>query len=413
MWEQHSRSENLPDLPVMADFAELWRLPEYRALWFGRGLSLVGDQLARVAVSILVFTRTGSPVQTAIVYSATYLPYLVGPWAGAVADRRSRRHLMIGIDLARAAALTFMSLPDTPLPAVIVLLALTTALSPTYDAARSATLPDVLPSALYPTGLALFTVTTEAAQVLGFAVGGAIVAAVGSHAALGFDAATFAFTALVTTIFLTERPAPEADPSEVAGSAQSMRHLIWRSATLRRLVFLAWLNAFWVAPEGLAAPYCAQLHAGAKGVGFLLAAIPLGASLGALALLRLPPERRQRLMPNLALLAAVPLIGCALHPNLIESFALWTACGLGTSYNLPANVSFIQAIPAASRARAFATVTTGLVAGQGLSILLAGAAAEVLRPSTVVAIAGGIATVLALAIRPRPRSAAYPRPLLP
>src|SRR3954471_13974908 len=168
-----------------------FRSREFRALWLARSLSLLGDQLARVAIAVLVYERTDSAALTALAYALTFLPYLVGPLFAGVADRRPRRSVLIALDLARAGVVAIMALPGMPLPVMGVLLVLVTMVSPCYDAARSAMLPELVPAEIYPTGLAIFTITTEAAQVLGFAVGGLLVAAVGARRALALDAMTF------------------------------------------------------------------------------------------------------------------------------------------------------------------------------------------------------------------------------
>src|SRR4051794_33360535 len=116
-----------------------WRYAEFRALWFARALSLCGDQLARVALAVLVYQRTHSAGWTGAVYALGYVPYLVGPVFAGVADRRSRRAIMLTLDVTRAAAFALMAIPWTPLPVTCAFLLLATAVSPVYDAARSAT----------------------------------------------------------------------------------------------------------------------------------------------------------------------------------------------------------------------------------------------------------------------------------
>src|SRR3954465_2383485 len=99
-----------------------FRYREFRALWLARSLSLLGDQLARVAVAILVFQRTDSAALTGLAYALTFLPYLAGPFSAGVADRRSRRAALVSLDLARAGTVALMALPRVPLPVVCGLL---------------------------------------------------------------------------------------------------------------------------------------------------------------------------------------------------------------------------------------------------------------------------------------------------
>lgn len=61
---------------------------EFATLWVAYALSLAGDQLARVALAVLVFDATGSPAVTALAYAVTFLPWLVGgPLLAGLGDR--------------------------------------------------------------------------------------------------------------------------------------------------------------------------------------------------------------------------------------------------------------------------------------------------------------------------------------
>lgn len=385
-----------PTISAMTSTGSPFQYREFRALWLARALSLMGDQLARVAIAVLVYERTDSAALTALAYALTFLPYLAGPLIAGIADRRPRRSITVALDLARAAGVAVMALPGMPLPVMGVLLVAVTMVSPLYDAARSAMLPELLPAETYPTGLAIFTITTEAAQVLGFAVGGVLVAALGARLALSLDALTFLLAALAVMVGVVSRP-PAHDITESHGAQlRAAARLVFGSPMLRRLLALAWLNAMWVVPEGLAAPYAAELHAGATGVGLLLAAIPLGCVIGAGLLVRVTNhDQRMRLMLPLAMCTGLPLAACALHPGLPVTLVLWALCGVGTAYNVAANTAFVREVPNSRRSQAIALATTGMVSGQGLAILLGGLAASVMPPWAVVGVAGGLGVVFA------------------
>ncbi len=97
-------------------FRQILRVREFRWLWLADMQSGVGDQLARVALSVLVFTETGSGLLTAGVYALTYLPALLGSiLLGSLADRMPRRALLVTGDLVRAVLLAVMALPWVPL----------------------------------------------------------------------------------------------------------------------------------------------------------------------------------------------------------------------------------------------------------------------------------------------------------
>ncbi len=110
------------------------------------------------------------------------------------------------------------------------------------------------------------------------------------------------------------------------------------------------------------------------------------------------PQRRLRLLTPLSVLAAAPLIGCAADPGLGWTALLWALSGVGVGYQLAANIAFVTAVPAHRRAQAFGLVSTGLLAGQGGAVLLAGTLAQTVNPALVVAGSGLAGTLAAVAL---------------
>ena len=78
-------------VPPRATFRDVFAVREFRALWLSEVLSVAGDRLALVALTLLVYHRTHSPLLTALVYAAGYLPWVIGGlFLADVADRRPR-----------------------------------------------------------------------------------------------------------------------------------------------------------------------------------------------------------------------------------------------------------------------------------------------------------------------------------
>ena len=286
-----------------ATFAEVFGISEFRVFWLAQALSVAGDRLALVALTVLVFDHTHSPLLTAAAYAAGFLPWVVGGVLfGSVADRWPRREVMVGCDLARAALVAVMVVPGVPLVALVVLLAAVTSLASPFEAARSSLLPDILDGDRYPVGLAVVQTTFRSAMVLGYAAGGIAVAAVGSRSALALDAATFAASAAVVRCGIRARPAAARRAARRFGAeiAAGVR-LVATDRALRTLMLLGWLVAFYAVPEAVAAPYASELGGGAAAVGLLLAASPLGGVLAAPMFMRLAaPPQRVRMMGPLA-----------------------------------------------------------------------------------------------------------------
>src|SRR5262249_32448201 len=90
-----------------ATFGEVFAVGEFRSLWLAQVLSVAGDQLARVALTLLVFDRTGSPLLAAVTFAASVVPTFVGSVTlSGLADRWPRREGMIICDPCRAAPRT-------------------------------------------------------------------------------------------------------------------------------------------------------------------------------------------------------------------------------------------------------------------------------------------------------------------
>jgi MFS family permease len=379
-----------------AGFREVLAVTEFRALFSAQLVSVTGDQLARVALSILVYDRTNSPGWAALTYALTFLPDLVGgPLLAGLADRHPPRTVMVLSDVLRALAVAVMASPGLPLPAVAALLVGVQLFNPVWNSARAALLPQVLPGETFVPGMGLLMMLVQAGQVAGFALGGLLVAAVGTGGALLADAASFAVSALFLLAGVLARP-----PRESSG-VRWWRHVRagWTVVVGDRrrlaLVALGCVSGIYIAGEAIAAPYAAELGGGAVVVGLLLGAYALGNVLGMAALSRIPPERRSRLLGPLAVLACAALLGCALRPDLAATLALLTLSGVASSYNLIANTTFVQLTPDAQRAQAFGFALTALRVSQGLGVVLAGLAAERTAPHGVVAAAGAIGVLAA------------------
>jgi MFS family permease len=387
-----------------ATYRALFADREFRALFVAQAVSLTGDQVARVALAALVYEQTRSALLTGALYAITYLPWLIGgPLLGGLADRHPRRAVLLVCQVGAGLLVAVMALPGLPLVLVAALLFLVVLAESPYLSARASLLVDVLPDDRYVLASGLNQLAIQATQVAGFALGGWLVLAVGARGALLLDALSFLLAAALVRASVRERPVAAAhgggEEEGGWGRIRAGAAVVFGDPWLRGLALLAWTAAFWVVPEGLAAPYVDGREAD---LGLLLAAQPAGAVVGGVLLSRLvTPATRLRLMWPLALLAGLPLLAFAATPALPVAMALLVVSGLGTAYNVPANAAFMQALPPDRRGQAFGLVAAGLVAGQGLAIAAAGAIAEAVRPGHVIAAAGALGVLAVLLLRPR------------
>jgi predicted MFS family arabinose efflux permease len=400
------------------ELSAVFRIREFRFVWFAELFSIAGDQLARVALAVLVYGRTGSASWAAATYALTFLPALLGgvllSWP---ADQYRRREVMIASDVLRTFLVAAMAIPELSLWVLFCLLVVTVLLGSPFTAAQGAILPQVLHGDLYERGLAVRQITSQTAQLAGFAGGGLLVAAISPRLALLGNAVTFLLSAVLIRAGVVDRPRPRPDTTDGPGttdgadtvapsaSADRLRGMATAIAAIatdprrRALVLLAWLVGWYVVPEALAAPYADQLGSGPATVGMLMAADPLGSVIGAWLFMRIVPDAtRTRLVGVLAVAAGIPLMLCLFRPGLPLTLVLWGVSGMSTTaYMLQVQASFVRATADTDRGRAIGVAASGIIAAQGIAMLIGGLLADLWDPATAIAVAGATGALLSLA----------------
>ena len=115
-------SDSEPRVSVREPLAHV----EFRGIILAQVASEAGDQIARVAIALLVLSQTGSALLSAATFAVSFIPTFLGAaLLGPLADRLSRRNLMLGADLGRAiviGAMALLALPATPVWLLFALL---------------------------------------------------------------------------------------------------------------------------------------------------------------------------------------------------------------------------------------------------------------------------------------------------
>ena len=395
--------DTTPAFVPRTTFGEIFAVGEFRALWIAQCLSVTGDQLARVALTLLVYSRTHSALLAAVTFVASVVPTFIGGlFLSGLADSLPRRQVLIACDLSRAALVAVMALPGMPLWVQVGLLFLVTLISAPFTAARAALYPEILSGDRYVLGTAVTLTTLQFAQAVGFALGGALVGFFGVRTSLVVDAATFVISAVIVRLWVQDRPAARGGSRREAPSMSAVTagiRLVFADPELRTPMLLGWLAAFYNAPEGVAAPLGKSLGGGDVSVGLILAATALGASLGAVTFSRFsrPPQRQQWMVP-LAVAAFAVLVLFVFRPALPVALIILTMSGVFGCYQLAANAAFVTQAPPHRRSQAFGVAQGGMSLGQGTAMIMAGAAAQH-YPAVVIAISGALGVIAAVAIK--------------
>ncbi|MFB4277152.1 MULTISPECIES: MFS transporter [unclassified Nonomuraea] len=383
-----------------ATFGEVFAVKEFRVL-FGSFVLLVGaDGIKMLALSVLVYARTGSPGLSAAAYMAGWLPYIAGGlFLLSLADRMSPRALMVVGELVRAVTCLLLAYAGLPVWGLLVLVLVTGLFSPVFFAARAAMLPEVLPGDAFVLGRSVLNVASAGAQIAGLAVGGAFLAVTGPSGALAATAGLSVVAAVVLRFGLPYRPARGADGPGGAGAVrQTLRvnRLLLADGRVRGLLLAAWLPCVCLAgAEAMVVPYM-----GGQGqAGVVLAAAAGGMAVGEFAVGRFAaPELRERLSLPLAVLLGVPWLAFAFTPGVVWAAVLAAVAAAGLSYQLGLQRRFVDVVPEEVRGQAFGLQSAGLMTGQAAGAALVGVLGEVIAPSYAIAAAGGAGILVALAL---------------
>ena len=378
---------------------------EFRALWLTHVTSVLGNQVTLVVLAAIVLERTGSVALSALSYAVMFLPWVVGaPLLSLAADRYPRRTVMVVCDVARGVLVLLMALPSMPVWALFVAAVVCALLGPPFEAARGATVPDVLTAEQYPVGQSLQSASLQVAQLLGFGLGGVLVTTSPGSWALCIDGVCFLLSAAVLRRRVAWRPGHAETVDLRLGTwlreCGEGLTVVGRSVELRTLLALCCVvAAVTVVPESLAVAQARAYDASAVGAALVCAALPVGSAAGVLLAGRWTPAgNRLAGARSLAVLACAACTACLTQPALPVLLALWVLAGAGAGSMLRANVAFVLRVAPGVRGRALSVAQGALQVSQGLCVAGAGLLASLLGPVNAVGATGvlGLAGVLLL-----------------
>lgn len=389
-----------------ARYRDVLGVAEFRAIFVANVVSMLGNVVAAVALTVLVYQQTGSPALAASVMALSFLPYLIGgALLGATADRLPARRVLVACDLASAVLVGCMVIPGMPLPALLALLFGIGLVAPVYQGVRAAVMPDVLPPGpRYILGRALMRMVAQSAQIAGYGVGGLLLAILSPRGALIADALSFVASGVLLRFGTRARPGrANRSVSMARDSLAGIRRVFAHPATRRILLFSWLLPACMVAPEALAAPYAVHVGQPARAAGFLLMGLPIGTVAADVVAARLLTSRVQRrIVVPLAVLSFAPLAAFAGSPGLAVAIGLLTVAGLGSAWSPGIDGLLIDVVPDDLRSRALALAGAGLMFTQGAGFALWGIAGQYLPVTVVIPLAAVAGVLAATTLRPRP-----------
>lgn len=379
------------------------RHPDFALYFSGQLVSWVGTWMQTVALGWWVHRLTGQPAWLGIVAFASQAPsFLLGPLGGALADRWASHRLVLAtqaILLLQAVAMTWLAWSGQATVGMIVGLAILLGLVNALDLpGRQVLMALTVPKPDLPNAIALNSALFHGSRIVGPALAGLILAVSGEAACFGVNALSY-LASLGTLAFVRAGriPPPPAHQTMLANLTEGIG-FIGADLRLRHLMVFMGLVVFLGMPYTALIPVFADtiLHAGPKGVGLLMGAGGIGATLAALTLATLKdPQRLPRIMAASTLLFAGFLTAFAFSKHMVGSMLLLGGSSFFLVITNTGNNTLINLlIPQALRGRIMSLYNMVFVGAMPAGALLAGLAAQGIGAPWALA-AGAVGCLLA------------------
>ncbi len=376
------------------------RSRNYRLFFGGQSISLIGTWMTRIATSWLVYRLTGSPVLLGVVSFAGQVPlFFLAPLAGVWVDRWDRHRTLVAtqvLSMIQSFALAGLALAGTINVWEILALAFAQGLINAFDMpARQAFVIQMVDRREdLGNAIALNSSMVNAARLVGPALAGVIIAAVGEGYCFLIDGVSY--LAVIASLLAMHIAGPET--KDTGRRVLADLHEGWRyvaeSLPIRSILLLLGLVSLFGMPYTVLMPVFASkvLSGGAHTLGFLMASSGAGALAGAVAL----AARRSvlglgRRIAVAAALFGAALIGFGLSHTMWLSLLILPAAGFGMMQQMASSNTILQTIvDERKRGRVMAFYSMAFQGMAPFGSLLAGALAARIGASETVVLTGAV-----------------------
>lgn len=284
----------------------------FRLLWLGSFSSAAGYSIGAIAFQWYLYATTHSPVVIGTLAIVEFLPTLLfGLYAGALVDRFSRQRVMVGADAARTGVLALLALYVWihGLNTLIILAGVGAVATFTafFRPASQAILPTLLAEKDLSNANGILQAGGTTSSLVGYGIGGTLVATLGIVVALALDSASFAISAILLLALVlpplhsVPSSRPDKDPRGSQGVLAGLRYLrenralflMMMAGGVGSLLFPIW-------DTYMVVYVMSGLHEGAQSLGIVFGVSVFSAGLGALACGRLPTQKRPGIWAGVA-----------------------------------------------------------------------------------------------------------------
>jgi len=397
----------LAGIPASQTFSAL-RHPNYRRIWLGGLVSLIGSWMQITAQSWLVYDLTGSPFMLGMVTFFNTIPtMLLTLFGGAIADRSEKRHLLIATQSAfmlSAIVLAVLTLSGRIAVWHILALSVMTGIAGSMDMpARQSLIPHLVERADLTNAIALNSAAFNSSRIIGPALAGLVITQLGGRTGSGWNFALNAVSYLAVIVPLARiqvnsRPV-DAERKSVLNEVREGVAFALRTPALRALLGLLAVAGVFGISYGVLMPVFARdvLHVDARGYGMLLTTSGIGATIGALAMastrLARPGAVIRVTFTAFVVLLAAFAASSQYHLSLL---LLVGVTGTITAYMSASNTTIQSIVPDALRGRVMSFYVFALFGTAPLGGLLMGSLASTLGPQAAVLIGAAVCAVAVL-----------------
>jgi MFS family permease len=376
---------------------------DFRLLWGGQTVSFVGDAAFIVALGWRVTDLTGKASSLGFVLaleSAAMLVTLL--WGGVLADRHSRRLLMIGSDLARACVIaTFFGLEVTghvSLTAILVLATLFGLADGFFQPAFQGIVPVVVEQPMLPSANSWLGVARNGAAIVGPGIAAGLYHTSGPSLVWAIDGASFVVSA--AALWLARPRAFEPGPSLGLRRelGEGLRYVLsepwmWTGIAAATVILMVAMAPFIaLLPRVVQAHY----HRGVGAYGAIFSAMAAGMVVGSLVWAKWHPARFRVIVCFAAFgINDIGIVVLALSPwyPLALIAAAWRGLWIGIGISAWTTL-MSELVPERLLSRASSIDFFGSIGLTPVGYVLAGAVATVVAPTTVLAVGGGLGALL-------------------
>jgi MFS family permease len=378
---------------------------DFRLVTIGALVTGVGNQAALVALPYQVFVLTGSPFQTGLLGLVELLPHIVASlYAGALADRFSRRSMLLAIQIFQVAVSTVLAVVAfTHVEAVWALYVLAALVAGTNGmewVVRIAVVPTTVAPRLLRSALSLTYGLVTLTMVIGPAIGGLLIAWLGVGSAYTVDAVTCLAMAGAAWLMSPLRPVGVTEHESVWSSIRAGLGFVRRTKPVMGGFVIDLAAMTFGMPRALFPVLSLEVyHAGAAGTGFLFAAVSAGATIAALTAGWL---NRARYLGRIVLVAVaawgVTIALAGVVHSIWPALLLFGLAGSADSISAICRNTISQSLtPDHLRGRMSSVYSTVVAGGPRLGDIEAGAVGSLASPRFAV-VSGGLACIASVGL---------------